>query len=145
FVATFVATLGVGVALVGAGCARPAAPHSAGWAGMNGAERQAYMRATVLPRVKELFTAFDPGRYQGMGCETCHGHGDAGGTFRMPSSKLPRLPDSPEGFNRLAADKPAACQFMLTRVKPAMAALLGMPELGPNTRDGFGCLSCHPR
>jgi hypothetical protein len=129
-----------------AACGRPAVsvgPPATGWPGMNGAERQAYMRSTVLPRIRELFVSFDPARYESMGCETCHGDGAAEGSFRMPSARLLRLPDSPDGFKRLAAEKPAMCQFMLTRVKPAMAALLGMPERGPDNRDGFGCQHCH--
>ena len=80
-----------------------------------------------------------------MSCTTCHGQGETDGTFKMPNDQLPKLPGSPEGFKRLATDKAAMCQLMLTRVKPTMAALLGMPEVSAETRTGFGCGSCHAK
>jgi hypothetical protein len=116
-----------------------------GWAVMAPALRKEFMKAVVMPKAKELFVAFDAVRHENMTCRTCHGDGAVDGSFRMPNPSLPKLPDSPEGFKRLTMEKPAVCQFMLAKVKPTMAALLGMPELTPDTRSGFGCLSCHPR
>jgi hypothetical protein len=112
---------------------------------MTRSERRDYMRTVVMPKAKELFVAYDPARYGKMSCGTCHGDGAEDGTFKMPNPKLPRLPPSPEGFKQLIAAKPAACQFMLVKLKPTMAALLGMPVFDPDTRTGFGCFNCHPR
>ena len=124
--------------------AGPTAPPVA-WALMTRPERREYMRAVVFPKTKELFAAFDPARYGRMTCVTCHGDGVEDGTFTMPNPKLPRLPSSPEGFKQLIAAKPAACQFMLTRLKPAMAGLLGMQAIDPETPVGFGCGNCHQK
>jgi hypothetical protein len=108
-------------------------------------ERRDYMRMVVMPKAKELFVAFDPAHYAKMSCGTCHGDGAEDGTFKMPNPKLPKLPPSPEGFKQLVAAKPAACQFMLVKLKPTMAALLGMPPFDPDTRAGFSCMNCHER
>jgi hypothetical protein len=157
--------LGLGLWLAGAGaCAGspPPAPASGGnasatggpsgaaaptvdWAGMTRPERRDYMRMVVMPKAKELFVAFDPARYGKMSCGTCHGDGAEDGTFKMPNPKLPRLPPSPEGFKQLIAAKPAACQFMLVKLKPTIAALLGIPPFNPDTKTGFGCMNCHQR
>ena len=156
--------LGLGLWLAGAGAcagspppvaASGASPTAAGgpgasgtapnaeWAGMTRPERRDYMRMVVMPKAKELFVAFDPARYGKMSCGTCHGDGAEDGTFKMPNPKLARLPPSPEGFKQLIAAKTAACQFMLVKLKPTMAALLGMPQFNPDTRAGFGCKNCH--
>jgi hypothetical protein len=115
------------------------------WVGMTHAERRDHMRTVVMPKAKELFVAYDPARYAKMSCATCHGDGADDGTFKMPNPKLPKLPSSPEGFKQLIAAKPAACQFMLVKLKPTMAALLGMPVFNPDTRTGFGCMNCHAK
>ena len=112
---------------------------------MDFGERKQHMKTVVLPRMKELFVAYDAARYGKMTCSTCHGEGVADGSYRMPSAGLPKLPASPEGFRRLVTDKPTATQFMLTKVKPTMAKLLGLPEMSPETKTGFGCLSCHTK
>ena len=142
-----------GLALAAAACAgsqvAPAAPSPGpprvAWSAMTADLRGAYMRKVVMPKMKELFVAFDGARYEKMSCTTCHGAGATNGTFKMPNDRLPKLPGSPEEFKRLAADKPAICQLMLTKVKPTMAALLGMPERTADTRSGFGCTNCHAR
>ena len=71
--------------------------------------------------------------------------GAADGTFKMPNARLPKLPSTPEGFAKLAAEKPAATEFMMKKVKPTMAALLGMPEFTPENPSGFGCMHCHTK
>lgn len=110
---------------------------------MDFGERKRHMKNVVLPRMKEAFVAFDPVRYGKMTCATCHGDGAADGSFRMPNAALPKLPATPEGFKRLVNEKPTMAQFMLTKVKPMMANLLGLPELTPETKTGFGCMACH--
>jgi hypothetical protein len=112
---------------------------------MDFGERKRHMKNVVLPRMKDVFVAFDPVRYGNMACVTCHGEGAADGSYRMPNPALPKLPASPEGFKKLLADKPAVTQFMLTKVKPTMAKLLGLPEMTPDTRTGFSCMDCHSK
>ncbi len=110
---------------------------------MSFTDRRHYMKTVVMPKMKEVFVAFDASRYAKMTCATCHGDGATEGSFRMPNPGLPRLPTTPDGFKKLMSDKPAISQFMLTKVKPAMAKLLGVPEMTPENKTGFGCLSCH--
>ena len=118
-------------------------PPEVGWAEMNKDQRIDYMKSVVLPRMKQVFTSFSPDRYSKMNCMTCHGDSAADGSFKMPNPKLPKLPTTPDGFKKLAADKPAVMEFMKNEVKPKMAALLGTPEYNPETKSGFGCMECH--
>ena len=118
-------------------------PPLTAWASMNFSDRRHYMKTVVMPKMKEVFTAYDASRYAKMTCTTCHGDGASEGSFRMPNPGLPRLPGTPEGFKKLAADKPGMTQFMLTKVKPTMARLLGVAEMTPENKTGFGCLNCH--
>lgn len=106
-------------------------------------QRIEYMKTTVLPRMKQAFTAFDPDHFDKMNCVTCHGDSATDGSFKMPNPRLPVLPNSPEGFKRLASERPAIMDFMKNEVKPRMAALLGMPEWTPETKSGFACGACH--
>ncbi len=115
------------------------------WAAMSKEQRKEYMKTVVMPQMKETFLAFNADRYKAMNCITCHGEGATEGKFNMPNPKLPRLPNSPEGFQRLMASKPAVMQFMATKVKPQMAQLLNLPEFTPETRKGFGCFACHQK
>jgi hypothetical protein len=113
------------------------------WAEMGKDQRIDYMKTVVVPRMRQVFTAFDPDRYAKMNCTTCHGDSATDGSFKMPNPKLPVLPNSPEGFKQLAASKPAVMDFMKNEVKPKMAALLGATEWTPETKTGFGCGECH--
>jgi hypothetical protein len=122
---------------------RPTSTPEIGWAQMGKQDRIDYMKAVVLPRMKQSFVNFSPDRFSKMNCMTCHGDSAADGSFKMPNPRLPKLPATPDGFRRLAADKPAVMDFMKHEVKPKMAALLGMPEYNPETQSGFGCMACH--
>ena len=113
------------------------------WADMNKDQRIEYMKSVVIPRMKQVFVRFNPDRYSKMNCMTCHGDSATDGSFKMPNPRLPQLPNSPDGFKKLAAEKPAVVDFMKNEVKPRMAALLGMPEWTPETKSGFGCVECH--
>jgi len=123
--------------------AKPAASHELGWAEMGKQDRIDYMKAVVLPRMKQSFVNFSPDRYSRMNCMTCHGDSAADGSFKMPNPRLPKLPSTPDGFKKLAAEKPAVMDFMKNEVKPRMAALLGKQEYNPETNSGFGCMECH--
>ena len=118
-------------------------PPQVAWDAMTFEQRKAYMKATVFPKAKELFVAFDPVRYKEFSCATCHGDGATDGKFKMPNPKLPKLPTKPEGFKQLMAEKPQVMEFMAKQVKPTMATLLGEPEWTPETKKGFGCVECH--
>jgi hypothetical protein len=98
-----------------------------------------------VPQMKQTFVAFNSDRYKSMNCLTCHGDGALQGKFTMPNPRLPKLPATPDGFQKLMAEKPAIVQFMATKVKPQMAHLLGMPEFTPQTKTGFGCFQCHTK
>ena len=126
--------------------AAPAAASAAkeiAWADMNKDQRLEYMKSVVVPRMKQVFVNFSPDRFGKMNCVTCHGDSATEGTFKMPNPKLPKLPSSPDGFKKLAAERPAVMEFMKNEVKPKMAALLGKPEYNPETKSGFGCTDCH--
>ena len=129
--------------------AETAATESSGptvnWAAMSKEQRKDYMKTVVLPQMKQTFVAFNGDRYKSMTCLTCHGDGVMQGKFTMPNPRLPKLPSTPEGFQKLMSDKPALMQFMATKVKPQMAHLLGMPEFTPQTKTGFGCFQCHTK
>jgi hypothetical protein len=124
-----------------AGAGKPAG--DVAWADMNKEQRIEHMKTVVAPRMRQVFTNFNPDRYAKMNCMTCHGDSATDGSFKMPNPKLPKLPSSPDGFKQLAADKPAVMEFMKNEVKPKMAAMLGQPEYNPATKSGFGCTSCH--
>jgi hypothetical protein len=117
----------------------PAAP----WRDMGHEERLAHMKRVVLPGMKIEFAAFDAGEFGDMDCTTCHGYGAEDGSFRMPNPDLPRLPGSPDGFERLLADEPKMTAFMVNVVVPKMAAMLGEPPYDPQKHAGFGCFRCH--
>jgi hypothetical protein len=127
-----------------AGKAAPPAPAKIDWKSMDKKARKDYMKKTVLPQMKTLFTAVDAKKYKKMNCVTCHGEG-ANKDFKMPNPELPKLPTNEAGFKALQEKKPEMMKFMGTKVKPQMAALLGMPEWTPQNQEGFGCYGCHTK
>jgi len=113
------------------------------WAKMSRAERKDYMKTVVLPKAQEMFTSFDPKQFKHVTCGTCHGDDYAHGTYKMPNADLPMLPSSARGFKELRDRSPEIVAFMSTRVKPTIAALLGLPEYSPANPQGFACFNCH--
>ncbi len=114
------------------------------WKDMDHDQRVKYMRETVLPKMRQTFAEFDEKKFGRINCKTCHGDGATNESFEMPNPKLPKLPTNTEGFQKLMKDDPAAMEFMMKKVKPQMAELLGLPEMDPNTNPkGFGCFNCH--
>ncbi len=111
---------------------------------MDKAARGKYMKDVVMPKMKEVFTAFDP-KYSDMKCTTCHGSAALSGSFAMPNAELPKLPEDMAKFKELAAKNPKMTEFMLKQVKPEMAKLLNEPEWTPETKAGFGCTNCHTK
>ena len=120
------------VASCGGASSKEADPKPAtAWKDMKHDERAAYMKNTVLPKMKVEFIAFD-GK-----------DGTKDKSFKMPNPKLPKLPATEEGFKKLSAEHPEAMTFMRTKVVPHMAALVGEAPYDPKTHEGFGCFECH--
>jgi hypothetical protein len=101
------------------------------------------MKSDVMPKAGALFHDFDAKRYAEPKCALCHGAGAADGSFKMPNPDLPKLDITPAGFKKLKATKPKITDFMVTKVEPQMAALIGEQPFDPKTKEGFGCLGCH--
>jgi hypothetical protein len=116
------------------------------WAKMDVKAKKTYMKTTVLPQMKKVWSAFDK-KYAKMTCYTCHGKKAEANKFKMPSAEIPKLPQPTDraGFMALAEKKPEVAKFMGTQVKPTMAALLGQPEWTEKTPNGFGCYGCHTK
>jgi hypothetical protein len=111
---------------------------------MNDDQRKAFMKTVVYPKMKEAFIGYDAKRYAEMTCMTCHGEGAKEGHFKMPNAKLPKLPSDDAGFKKLAEKKPAAAKFMMEKVVPEMASMLGETPMDRKTHTGtFGCKRCH--
>ncbi len=115
------------------------------WEKMTFAQRKKYMKATVLPEMKKLFAAFDGKKYKEFTCLTCHGEKAVENKFKMPNAELPKLPQPTDraGFLALVQKKPDVTKFMGSEVKPAVAAMLNLPESSPANPKAFGCFSCH--
>jgi hypothetical protein len=146
-------TLSIACAILGraatGGAADEAKPAAAkvDWEKMNKDQRKAYMKKVVKPDMQKLFVAFDAKKYANFGCPTCHGDGATDGTFKMPNAKLPKLPQPTDkaGFMAIMQKKPEMAKFMMGKVKPTMASLLGMPEWTPEKPVGFSCYGCHTK
>ncbi len=113
------------------------------WSDMSHDERKEYMHDVVAPHMKKLFQEFDSVQFREVKCMFCHGDGAKNQSFKMPNPKLPKLPNSPDGWKALNAKKGKIMKFMSSTVKPEMAKLLGMPPFDPKTGKGFGCMDCH--
>ena len=64
------------------------------------------------------------------------------GKFKMPNPKLPKLSFT-DGFKKHMDKKPEITKFMMEKVVPEMATLLGTQPYDPKTQKGFGCAGCH--
>jgi hypothetical protein len=105
-------------------------------------QKMDYMKNTVFPQMKAEFQAFDANAFATFTCKTCHGRGATDGSFKMPNPDLPKL----DVKGMMAKDKaahPREFDFMVQKVKPDMAKLLGEAEWSPQNQNGFGCVECH--
>lgn len=138
------------------GCGGSARPAGAGtgatvaWSAMSPEQKSAYMRTTVLPRMKAVFMEFDPHRYPKMDCAPCHAPEAITRGWKMPNpdllldpSCLTGTPRSLYGSESAAKAMATMDRFMRERVQPEMAALLGRPPYDPATQKGFDCFGCH--
>ena len=113
------------------------------FADMTEVEQKDLMKKVVTPVMRKRFQDFDGEHFTKVNCATCHGQGAIEGKFEMPNAELFKLPKTPEGFQKLAADKPKAMAFMKEVVMPAMTTMLGAKPYDPATHEGFACMSCH--
>jgi len=115
------------------------------WKDLPKEQRGKYMATVVVPRMKEVFRAFDPKEFAEFGCKTCHGKSARDRGFEMPTPELPVLPSTHEEFGALMKEKPEFVKFMAEKVTPEMATLLGAQPFDPkNPQPGaFGCANCH--
>jgi hypothetical protein len=112
------------------------------WTDMTKDQKKEHMKSVVLPGMQAVFQELDATKYADIKCGFCHGAGVKDGSFEMPNPELPKL-DPENGFAKHVKDEPQLTQFMMDRVSPEMARLLGVPPYDPETHEGFGCFNCH--
>lgn len=139
----------VSAALLVVACGGPKStepPKPMVWKDMTFDQKKKFMKDVVMPKAKEVFTAFDA-KFAKMDCKTCHGPGVDSGKFEMPNPKLKPLPNTPELFQAMMAkdeDFKKFTPFMAEKVEPMMADLLHMTPFDPTTMTGeFSCAACH--
>lgn len=116
-------------------------PAPTAWKDMNHDQKIEFMKAKVMPPMMADFQAHDAKKFKDFTCATCHGPGAKEGKFKMPNDKLPKLSPA-DSFKKHAKQKPML-DFMMQKVTPNMANLLGAPAFDPATGQGFGCGGCH--
>ncbi len=100
------------------------------------------MKTVILPKMQAEFQAFDAKKFDKFSCTTCHGERLKQGNFAMPNPDLPKLSFT-DGFKKHMTAKPDMTKFMMSKVEPDMAGLLGLKPYDPATKQGFGCMGCH--
>ncbi|KYG04034.1 hypothetical protein BE21_48835 [Sorangium cellulosum] len=122
-------------------------PDPVAWQDMTFGERTTYMTDVVVPRMKEIFVAYDA-KYETMDCTTCHGADGAARAYAMPSGQIAPLPNE-EVFPEWVQDpehpeRMEWTDFMFNQVVPEMADLLQVARFDPTTMTGeFSCANCH--
>lgn len=109
---------------------------------MTEGQRLQHMKTVVAPKMKTVFQAFDAEDFKDFSCVTCHGEGAKAGRFTMPNPALPKLTVA-DKFKKHMEEHPKETRFMMDKVVPEMAGLLGMQPYNPTTHEGFGCFACH--
>jgi hypothetical protein len=127
----------------GSASAPAGAPGPGDWQTWTPAQKEAWMKSGVLPRMHSLFASLDASKYGEMTCKTCHGTGAIQGDFKMPNPDLPKLDPKPAAFKTLEQTNPRMFTFMATQVEPTMASLLAVQPHDMKTNKGFGCFNCH--
>ncbi len=99
----------------------------------------------VLPRMEKLFKEWRPDDYAKFRCQTCHGEkfDKPPVDFHMPRVAFPLKADDPIG-GAMKYDEEAT-RFMMEKVLPTMAELLGEKPYDQKTGQGFSCFRCHPK
>jgi hypothetical protein len=114
------------------------------WAQKTRAQRQDYMGIYVLPRMEKLFKEWRPQGFADFRCQNCHGDNfdKPPVDFKMPRVSFPLKADDPVG-GAMKYDAEAT-KFMMEKVLPTMAELLGEKPYDQKTGQGFSCFRCHP-
>jgi len=116
------------------------------WDSMNYEEKEWYMVGKVHPVMRQVFQTYDKEKYEGekFECAPCHGPNAAEKKYKMPGEHLSPVPQygSPDWK---AMENAKIVKFMLHRVNPAMASLIGEQSFDPATGQGFNCWGCHPK
>lgn len=94
-------------------------------------EKASFMASDVLPRMREVFQAYDSEAYADFSCASCHVTGSTDGNYAMPDPGLPPLRE--DGFPYTSD----IGVFMADEVLPELKELLG-PKDG-----GRPCITCH--
>jgi mono/diheme cytochrome c family protein len=133
--------------------ARPAhakvvGPPEVAWKDMSFKAKKAYMKEAVVPKMKEVFQAFDGKKFAKVNCQTCHGEDGPDRKYKMPSHDIHPLPNTPESFQAKMKKEPTwpkFTEFMGKQVEPAMGVLLDVPVFNPQkpVEGAFGCSKCH--
>jgi hypothetical protein len=119
-----------------------APPAKPSWDEMSKEQRTELMKTVVQPKMAELLKEFDAKRFADVKCTTCHGPGVKQGKFDMPNPKLPKL-DPKDKFAKHKKKSEKILAFMMEKVVPEMASLIGEQPFDPETKKGFGCGNCH--
>lgn len=120
----------------------PGAPDVA-WADKTFQQRKEWMGIEVLPKMKATFKAYDEAQFKGFGCDTCHGADGKENNYAMPTDSIYPL-DKTDPVGKAMEYDEAVTKFMLEKVEPEMAAMLGTTPYDPKTQQGFSCFGCHP-
>jgi hypothetical protein len=128
--------------------AKVVGPPEVAWKAMTYAQKRAYMKVAVTPKMKTVFQAFDGDKFKTFNCETCHGKGAADRKYKMPGSDVHPLPNTAEAFEAKMKSEPSWpkwTKFMSQEVEPAMGTLLDVPVFNPKkpVEGAFGCNKCH--
>jgi mono/diheme cytochrome c family protein len=123
-------------------------PPAVAWKSMTFAQKKAYMKAAVTPKMKTVFQEFDAKKFKTFTCLTCHGEDGPDRKFKMPSNGIKPLPNTPEAFQaklKTEPDWPKWAKFMSEKVEPAMGTLLDLPVFDPKkpVEGAFSCAACH--
>ncbi len=108
------------------------------WETMTVEEKGHVMKTVVMPKARELFSAFNAEKYADVKCTLCHGPNPKDTNFKMPSPSLPKFEMS------MFEDDPDEAKFMAEKVLPFIAEALGKKVYNP--ADGSGdakCILCH--
>ncbi len=103
----------------------------------DGKQKGMFMKAKVMPKMKEVFQAHDAKKFAEVTCKTCHGP-----EHKAPKEFLPKLVFKGGKFTS-EKEKPAMFKFMHEKVLPAMVEVLGEKPFDMKTMTGFGCGGCH--
>jgi len=106
---------------------------------MSPPEKMNHMKKVVTPQMAKVFQEADAEAYGEFGCTTCHGPGAKKGNFTMPNDSLAPLDKAEMDAH------PEVTKFMMERVVPEMAKLMGEEPYNPETHEGFGCYACHTK